>query len=65
VKRLHRKTLFEDESGTQSDGPRTAHREIVHGTFDREVADGSTGEDKWLHDIGISRHGKPCAANRE
>jgi hypothetical protein len=60
---LHRQPLFQHETGAERDRLRTAHGKVIDGAVDGKVPDGPTGEDKWLHNVGVGCHGKPGAAD--
>src|SRR5918998_2874768 len=53
AQRLGLKALLDDEGGREPYGGRPGDSQVVHRPVDRELADGSPGEDKRAHNEGV------------
>ena len=54
-----REALLDHEPGRQPQRPRAAHREVVHGAVDRQLADVAAGELERVHDVAVGREREP------
>ena len=59
-----REALLEDEPGREVQRPRPAHREVVDGAVDREVADVAAGEEQRRDDVRVGGERQPRPAHR-
>lgn len=62
---LDREALLQDETGRQVQRPGPAHRKVVHGAVDGEVADVAAGEEQRGDHVGVGREREPRAARGE
>src|ERR1700722_1522076 len=62
---VDRKALFQNEGCGEIQGPRPAHRKVVHGAVDCQPPDVASGKEDRRYDERVSRECQPCVAHLE